>query len=159
MRDAALVLGELYRRQTGLDLRVRSGRRTCAEQDGLYAQGRTAPGAIVTQARGCLSWHVLGRAIDADPVQPGTGTLTGRQSDYEAAGALWRELGGVWGGGFPGFPDVGHFEFHPGQKIESVCPDPSDCTQIQVDTVGPPIWPWIAVGAALAGAGAWVLSR
>lgn len=38
--------------------------RTFAEQDGLYAQGRTKPGSIVTYAKGGQSWHCYGLAID-----------------------------------------------------------------------------------------------
>jgi peptidoglycan L-alanyl-D-glutamate endopeptidase CwlK len=38
--------------------------RTIAEQNKLYAQGRTAPGKIVTNARGGLSYHNYGLAID-----------------------------------------------------------------------------------------------
>lgn len=38
--------------------------RTIAEQNKLYAQGRAAPGKIVTNARGGLSYHNYGLAID-----------------------------------------------------------------------------------------------
>lgn len=38
--------------------------RTFAEQDALYAQGRTKPGSIVTYARGGQSYHNFGIAID-----------------------------------------------------------------------------------------------
>jgi peptidoglycan L-alanyl-D-glutamate endopeptidase CwlK len=38
--------------------------RTFAEQDGLYAQGRTKPGSIVTNAKGGQSYHNYGLAID-----------------------------------------------------------------------------------------------
>jgi peptidoglycan L-alanyl-D-glutamate endopeptidase CwlK len=38
--------------------------RTIAEQNKLYAQGRTAPGKIVTNAKGGLSYHNYGLAID-----------------------------------------------------------------------------------------------
>lgn len=41
-----------------------SGLRTHAEQEALYAQGRTAPGAIVTKARGGESFHNFGIALD-----------------------------------------------------------------------------------------------
>jgi hypothetical protein len=40
------------------------GLRTFQEQDALYAQGRTAPGMIVTNARGGFSWHNFGLAAD-----------------------------------------------------------------------------------------------
>ena len=38
--------------------------RTFAEQDALYAQGRTKAGSIVTKARGGQSYHNYGLAID-----------------------------------------------------------------------------------------------
>lgn len=38
--------------------------RTFAEQDILYAQGRTTPGKIVTNAKGSQSYHCYGLAID-----------------------------------------------------------------------------------------------
>lgn len=38
--------------------------RTIAEQDALFAQGRTKPGKIVTNARGGSSYHNYGLAID-----------------------------------------------------------------------------------------------
>lgn len=42
----------------------KSGRRTVAQQDELYAQGRTRPGAIVTNAKGNpAAPHVQGRAL------------------------------------------------------------------------------------------------
>lgn len=46
----------------GIPLRVTQARRTQGEQDALYAQGRTAPGPIVTWTRD--SKHVRGRAVD-----------------------------------------------------------------------------------------------
>ncbi len=107
-------------RGAGLAPRLVSGRRSCAEQNRLYAQGRTSSGAIVTQARGCRSWHVQRRAVDvAFP--------KGAEAGYAQLGAIAKELGGKWGGDFPGFPDVGHLEYHPGLTIEQVCPDPDNC--------------------------------
>lgn len=38
--------------------------RTFAEQDALYAQGRTKPGSIVTYAKGGQSYHNFGLAVD-----------------------------------------------------------------------------------------------
>lgn len=38
--------------------------RTFAEQDGIYAQGRTKPGKIVSNAKGGLSLHNYGLAVD-----------------------------------------------------------------------------------------------
>lgn len=155
-REAFQRLASAFESRTGLGLKVRSGARSCALQNTLYAQGRSSPGDIVTDAQGCNSWHVVGRAIDADPVDV-TGVLSGLPADYALAGALWGFLGGVWGGNFPGFEDVGHFEFHPGIKIEQICPNPADCREGAIDTVGPAVWPWAAASAAVMGLAAWVL--
>ncbi len=57
----ALNASEAY---GGGSLRVAQGYRTSAEQDALYAQGRTTPGSIVTWARGGESIHNLGLAVD-----------------------------------------------------------------------------------------------
>jgi peptidoglycan L-alanyl-D-glutamate endopeptidase CwlK len=47
------------------DFVVYAGKRSTAKQDELYAQGRTTPGPIVTNARGGQSPHEFGLAIDA----------------------------------------------------------------------------------------------
>src|SRR5258706_8285714 len=54
--------------QSDISFRVTQGMRTWTEQDALYAQGRTIPGSIVTQAKGGESWHNLGCAIDFVPM-------------------------------------------------------------------------------------------
>lgn len=56
----------------GVDCVVTSGRRTIAEQDKLYAQGRTAIGNIVTKAKGGQSPHNFGLAADLCPIKPNT---------------------------------------------------------------------------------------
>ena len=45
-------------------VRIAQGFRTFAEQDALYAQGRTKPGAKVTNAKGGQSIHNYGLAVD-----------------------------------------------------------------------------------------------
>jgi len=49
-------------------IRVVQGLRTFAEQDALYAQGRTAPGLRVTAARAGYSYHNVGLAVDVVPM-------------------------------------------------------------------------------------------
>lgn len=119
MRDALDDL-ESFAERVGLPFVVRSTRRTCDEQRALFRMGRDAPGDIVTNADGCTSWHVLGRAVDI--TIPG-----GARSDYEQLGLQWESMGGHWGGRFTGLDDPGHFEWHPGMTIEEVCPNPSNC--------------------------------
>ena len=124
--QAAVDLLDKYaRKKLGTPIKVTSTLRTCSQQNALYAQGRTTPGSVVTGARGCLSWHVLGRAVDI--AIPG-----GVFADYELLGLYWESLGGNWGGRFTNIDDPGHFEWHPGIKIESVCPNPDDCQDGQL---------------------------
>ena len=54
-----------------ITIRVTQGLRTVAEQNALYAIGRTQPGREVTNAQGCESWHVLGCAVDVAPMDEG----------------------------------------------------------------------------------------
>lgn len=49
---------------TTMCIRIVQGLRTIEEQNNLYAQGRTAPGKVVTNAKGGKSYHNYGLAID-----------------------------------------------------------------------------------------------
>jgi hypothetical protein len=138
--------------QYGYNLKVVSARRGCAEQAKLYAQGRTAPGKVVTNAQGCKSWHVLGRAVDIAFVSPNPSP-----QDWDNLGAIGEALGFKWGKRFSGtLNDLPHFEYHPGMKIEDVCPDPSDCdggvasSMGQGGAAGEPAWPYLVVSVAAA---------
>lgn len=78
---------------------VTSGLRSSALQDTLYAQGRTAPGSIVTNARGGQSAHNYGLAIDVYPVVNGNvdyGYSNGLPEPSRVAlpawSALWRVI-------------------------------------------------------------------
>lgn len=116
----------------GYTLRERSARRLCDEQNQLYSIGRGDGDAraVVTGARGCMSWHVQGRAVDFDVYLP-SGAKSSMRSDYAAVGQLAKSLGWGWGGDFTNIDDVGHVEWHPGMKIEDACPDPSHCVDVQ----------------------------
>lgn len=130
--------------QQGLELRVRSTLRSCAEQHQLYLIGRVPvvdPKIQVTKADGCISWHVLGRAIDFDVMDPATGKPTWHKEPYTILGTVAKELGGKWGGDFPGFWDGGHVEYHPGQTIAEACPDPSACEASQAKALNAPPGP------------------
>jgi len=81
---------------SGIKIKVISGLRTYAEQDALYAQGRTKPGNIVTNAKGGYSNHNFGIAFDIG-VFEGSQYL-GESSKYQAVGVLGMDLGLEWGG-------------------------------------------------------------
>ena len=95
----------------GIKLKVISGLRTYAEQDALYAQGRTAPGAKVTNARGGYSNHNFGIAFDVG-VFEGSSYLPDSPK-YRAAGALGVDLGLEWGGNWKTIVDQPHFQLRP----------------------------------------------
>jgi len=65
---ASIVQMDTILSQESIAFRVTAGMRTWAEQNALYAQGRTIPGNIVTNARGGESWHNYGVAVDVVPM-------------------------------------------------------------------------------------------
>jgi peptidoglycan L-alanyl-D-glutamate endopeptidase CwlK len=95
----------------GIVIKVISGTRSYAEQDALYAQGRTAPGEIVTNARGGQSNHNFGIAFDVG-VFDGLRYL-GHSPLYKAVGAIGLDLGLEWGGKWTSFIDEPHFQLRP----------------------------------------------
>jgi peptidoglycan L-alanyl-D-glutamate endopeptidase CwlK len=99
--------------QAGTYLLVVSGLRTPAEQDALYAQGRTTPGHIVTNAKAGQSMHNYGLAVDVVPYLSGpAGALNWTVStpQYKAMVAAMKAQGLVWGGDWVSFPDDDHFQ-------------------------------------------------
>lgn len=87
----------------GITIKVISGLRTYGEQNDLYAQGRTKPGKIVTNARGGYSNHNFGIAFDIG-VFEGSRYLDDSPK-YKAVGALGRDLGLEWGGNWKTIQD------------------------------------------------------
>lgn len=97
----------------GLEVLIYCTYRSIEEQDKLYAQGRTEPGPIVTNARGGESAHNFGLALDGVP------TVGGKPAwDAPIDGELWqkygkcaREAGLEWGGDWPKFKDAPHCQY------------------------------------------------
>ncbi len=123
--EAKQILAEIESRLTGKSkCRFTFTLRTFAEQDALYAKGRTTPGPVVTKAKGGQSWHNYGLAIDCGLLidTDGNGTfetLTGDIfKDYDADGVKdWEEIvfvfkmhGWEWGGDWANFKDYPHFQ-------------------------------------------------
>src|ERR1035437_6293402 len=70
-RDKAESLVRLCAGDPGIDLLIISTYRDLASQAALYAQGRTAPGRIVTNAKAGMSFHNWHIAFDAIAVVNG----------------------------------------------------------------------------------------
>lgn len=92
----------------GLYPTVTSTLRTMDEQKAIYAQGRTAPGKIVSYAKPGYSYHNYGLAFDLS---------FPKAEDYTKAGAIGKSLGLRWGGEFKEFYDRPHFEWSGDLKI------------------------------------------
>lgn len=100
--------------------------RTFAEQDALYAKGRTAPGGIVTNAKGGLSMHNYGLAIDIVLIRDGS-ALWDVKSDLDGDGKpdwieivnIFKSYGWEWGGDWK-FYDAPHFQKSFGKSIREL---------------------------------------
>lgn len=107
--------------------------RTVAEQDALYAQGRTKPGNIVTKAKGGMSMHNYGLAIDIVLIvdKDGNGTFEtaswdvksdfdgDKKGDWSEVVTIFKEYGWEWGGDWK-FYDAPHFQKSFGKSVREL---------------------------------------
>jgi peptidoglycan L-alanyl-D-glutamate endopeptidase CwlK len=92
--------------------------RTIAEQDALYAQGRTTPGKKVTNAKGGKSYHNYGLAIDICLILDNKEVSWDISKDFDndkiadwmEAVAIFKSRGWEWGGDFKSIKDAPHFQ-------------------------------------------------
>lgn len=98
-------------RTGGLSIAIGESYRTVLEQEELYAQGRTRPGKIVTNARGITydSFHQWGTAFDFYR-NDGRGAYNEEGQFFEKVGAVGKSLGLEWGGGWKSIKDKPHFQ-------------------------------------------------
>ena len=101
-----------------LDVRIIAGFRSWDESDRLYAQGRTAPGPIVTNARGGESYHNWGLAFDAAPFE--FNMVTKDIAKFKQMGSLGERVGLQWGGTFKDIVDLPHFQYTFGLSIQDL---------------------------------------
>lgn len=99
----------------GTPIRVTEGYRSIERQNQLYAQGRTLPGVIVTNAKGGESNHNYGIAFD----------IVFRKEGYNATSTQWKaiadhakKLGLAWGGDWKNIIDKPHFELTFGYTLD-----------------------------------------
>lgn len=95
----------------GLKIGIAETLRTVAEQDALYAKGRTAPGPKVTNAKGSTfsSMHQWGVAFDFYRNDK-KGAYNDSDGFFEKVGAIGKSLGLEWGGDFKTLKDRPHFQ-------------------------------------------------
>jgi len=96
-------------------MRIVQGLRTIDEQNALYAQGRTKPGSVVTNAKGGQSYHNYGLAVDFCLILDGKEVSWNTVKDFDQDGVSdWVEVARIfqregykWG---KAFNDLPHFE-------------------------------------------------
>ena len=93
----------------GIDVIITSTYRDNEAQAALYAQGRTAPGKVVTKVKGGDSFHNWRCAFDFVPVVNGKAVWDDDHL-WEQCGAIGEECGMEWGGDWPRFPDKPHMQ-------------------------------------------------
>ncbi|MFK7927347.1 MAG: peptidoglycan-binding protein, partial [Myxococcota bacterium] len=108
---AANVCRELQK--LGYQPYVVQGHRSFEEQNEIYKQGRTKPGAKVTWVKGGGSWHQYGLAVDiAFWNSSGNGPSWSEKHPWHLIGSVGKAAGfSRWGGDFGDRP---HLEHHPG---------------------------------------------
>ncbi|NQX44437.1 M15 family metallopeptidase [Paenibacillus tritici] len=112
---------ELIRRcyNRGVPILITQGMRTIAQQNELYAQGRTKKGDIVTNARGGSSYHNYGLAIDFALLLPDGKSVSwdinrdgdgDKVADWQEVAQEGKKLGFEWGGDWTSFKDYAHLQ-------------------------------------------------
>jgi peptidoglycan L-alanyl-D-glutamate endopeptidase CwlK len=101
----------------GLDPLITCTYRSNAEQAELYAQGRTKPGKVVTNARPGQSLHnhteggkPAAKAFDIVPLVQGKPQWQATHPHWHQLGALGKSLGLEWAGDWRTFREYPHFQ-------------------------------------------------
>lgn len=114
---AKALIEQSYSR--GVPIVITQGLRTIAEQNALYAQGRTKPGPIVTNAKGGTSYHNYGLAFDFAILLPNGKSLSwdmkrdgdkDKTADWQEVVQEGKRMGLEWGGDWTSFKDASHFQ-------------------------------------------------
>ena len=108
----------------GYEYKAISGNRTWEEQAKIYAQGRTAPGKIVTNAKPGFSNHNYGIAVDMGVFKEGKYLDSSKPSEAEAfhrkAAGIAEKYNIEWGGSWKSFKDYPHFEYKTGKSLSQL---------------------------------------
>lgn len=109
-------------------LRIAFGTRTWDQQRALYAQGRTKPGKVVTNAPAGKSVHNYGLAVDIVLIIDGKTASWDTLKDFDGDKvADWMEVvrifkkhGMEWGGDWKSFKDMPHFQMTFGLTVSEM---------------------------------------
>ncbi len=101
----------------GIDLLITSTYRDLDSQNALYAQGRTAPGRIVTNAKGGQSFHNYRCAVDVVPLINGKPNWDVSDPVWKKLGKLGKDSGLEWAGDWVSFKETAHFQYTGGLTL------------------------------------------
>ena len=101
----------------GIDLLVTSTYRDFESQNALFAQGRTTPGKVVTNARGGQSFHNYRCAVDVVPLRNGKPVWATTDPVWKIVGKLGKEAGLEWAGEWKTFKETAHFQYTGGLTL------------------------------------------
>lgn len=104
--------------QEGIKLRVTEAYRSPEDQNKDYAQGRTEPGKIITNAKAWESYHQYRVSIDVVPIVNGKADYD--NADWDKIGQIGKSVGFKWGGDWSGFKDLPHFEMTYGYTVQQL---------------------------------------
>lgn len=102
--------------QHDIDVLITSTYRDYESQTALYAQGRTTPGPIVTNAKAGYSWHNFRVAWDFVPIVNGK-AMWNDTAAFVKCGHIAEELGIEWAGRWESFRELAHCQFTGGKSM------------------------------------------
>ena len=102
--------------QLGVDILIYSTYRDKESQNALYAQGRTMPGRIVTNARGGESLHNYRCAFDFVPLVHGKPAWDDADL-YKKCAEIGEWMGFEWAGRWVSFKETCHLQWTNGRTL------------------------------------------
>lgn len=114
-QGAEEVIRQAYKE--GIYVQFSDGYRSHASQNALYAQGRTKPGPIVTNARGGQSLHNFGLALDMFISNKDGTSASWPESTLRKVAQIAKGIGFEWGGDWKGFMDNPHIQMTGGLTL------------------------------------------
>lgn len=103
-------------KKEGIDVLVTSTYRDAESQNALFAQGRSKPGRIVTNAKAGQSWHNYRLAFDVVPIVNGKAMWNDLRT-FRRLGEIGKSVGLEWAGDWKTFKEMPHFQWSGGLSL------------------------------------------
>ena len=103
-------------KENNIDIIITSTFRDAESQNALYAQGRTAPGKKVTNAKGGQSFHNWKCAFDFVPIVGGKAVWNNDEL-WTKCGEIAEGVGLEWAGRWKTFKETAHCQFTGGLTL------------------------------------------